>query len=413
MTDLQKLELRASAIRGRLAQLGGMVEQTEESRSEIERLRTEYVDVEQRSTALVIAGDAPEVATKPSEDGEARELRSLRGSVDFGNYIAGAVSGSYNLRGAESEYNQHLGIQDNWFPLELLAGKESVEERAKRDGESGVSQGTWLDRVFHSTAAMNVGVSFRNVAPGVASYPITTVGGSPVQRGREEAVTESTYTQVVTEIKPSRAAVHGVYTIEDDARLPGLSESIERDMRAAMMEQIDLKVFSGDAGANETGADIVGLKTAGIGESTITQTNKVKADETLKLFLAFVDGQYAASMSDLRVVVSVGSNVLWLGSIHNSAADNQTIGQFLMASGLNWTTRGGIELNTANGNFGAYIGLSRGIDGAAIAAVWDAGQLIRDPYAGAKKGEVELTLNYLWQFALPRTANFKRLKYVT
>ena len=64
-----------------------------------------------------------------------------------------------------------------------------------------------------------------------------------------------------------------------------------------------------------------------------------------------------------------------------------------------------------SGDFGAYIGLGRGIEGAGIAAVWEQGQLIRDPYSGADTGEVLLTLNYLFQLAFPRTANFKRLKF--
>ena len=87
--------------------------------------------------------------------------------------------------------------------------------------------------------------------------------------------------------------------------------------------------------------------------------------------------------------------------------------QFMMASGVTWSVRGGIDTNTANGDFGAYVGLSSGIDGAGIAAVWEQASLVRDPYTGAKSGEVQLTLNYLWQLAFPRTANFKRLKYVT
>ena len=84
-----------------------------------------------------------------------------------------------------------------------------------------------------------------------------------------------------------------------------------------------------------------------------------------------------------------------------------------MASGMSWTTRGGIETATSNGDFGGYVGLGRGIEGAGIAAVWEQAQLIRDPYTGATKGEVQLTLNYLWQLAFPRSANFKRLKYIT
>ena len=133
----------------------------------------------------------------------------------------------------------------------------------------------------------------------------------------------------------------------------------------------------------------------------------------LKFFLEYVDGQYAASLSDVRIVASVGTNVLWYGSIHAPTVDNQSIAQFLTASGLSWTARGGIDASTANGDFGAYIGLARGIEGAGIAAVWEQGQLIRDPYSGATSGEVQLTLNYLFQVAFPRTANFKRLKYVT
>ena len=215
--------------------------------------------------------------------------------------------------GPELELNQHLGIADNYFPLEILAGR--LETRAARDGEAETSQGSWLDRVFHGTAAERVGISFRPVAPGVAAYPVTTAGGTPVQRGRTEAVTESTYTVAVTEIKPARRAVHGIYSIEDDMRLPGLADAIQRDMSAAMTESVDLAVFKGDAGANENSADITGMQTAGISEFTITQTNKVKADETLKAFLAFVDGQYAASLGDLRLVASVGANVLWYGGI--------------------------------------------------------------------------------------------------
>ena len=259
-----------------------------------------------------------------------------------------------------------------------------------------------------------MGISFRPVAPGVSAFPVTTAGGSPVQRGREEAATESTYTVAVTELKPARRAVHGVYSIEDDMRLPGLSEAIERDMRMAMVESVDRAVFNGDSGANENSADITGMRTAGVTETTVTQANKVKADKTLEVFLAWVDGKHAASLGDLRVVTSVGANTLWYGSIHNSAADNQTIAQFMMASGLSWMARGGIDTNTVNGDFGAYVGLGRGIEGAGIAAVWSQGQLTRDIYGShATQGEVGLTLNYLWALGFPRTDNFKRLKFVS
>ena len=403
MKPIDTLRLRAIQVRARLAEIA-TTELTDESRAEMDALRTEYADNEKRQAALIVADDTP-APIETTDTSEGREFRNLRKNAAFSRYVSAAMAGKDVGDGAELGLNQHLGIESNYFPLRMLAGDE-YEERAARDGEADTSQGTWLDRVFQNTAAERVGISFRPVAPGVAAYPVTTAGGTPVQRGRTEAVTESTYTVAITEIKPARRALHGIYSIEDDMRLPGLSDAIERDMRMAMTESVDLTVFKGDSGANENSADITGMQTAGITEFEITQTNKVKADETLKAFLAFVDGLYAASLGDIRIVNSVGANVLWYGGIHNSAADNQTIAQFLMASGLSWTTRGGIDANTANGDFGAYVGLGRGIEGAGIAAVWEQAQMIRDPYTSATKGEVQLTLSYLWQLGFPRTANF-------
>ena len=413
MNRLQKLQLRQSEVRVDLGKLLDTpeAERTDTYGDDLGKLTKEVRSLETDVGAAIAAGDdkVEEVATKDTPEG--KEYRELRASVGFGRYVSAAMGGHGVSNGPELELNQPLKIADGYFPMELLAGKP--ETRAIIDVDAGASQGTWLDRVFRGTAAENVGISFRPVPPGVAAYPVTTAGGAPQQRGRTQAADERTYTVTVTEIKPARRAVHGIYSIEDDARLPGIASAIERDMRMAMVESVDLAVFNGDGGANENTADIVGMKTAGIAEATLTQTNKVKADETLEFFLEYVDGQYAASLADVRIVSSVGTNVLWYGSIHNSAADNQSIAQFLMASGLTWTARGGIDANTGNGKFGAYIGLARGVDGAGIAAVWEQGQLIRDIYTGASKGEVQLTLSYLWQLAFPRTDSFKRLKFVT
>ena len=140
--------------------------------------------------AGLVEPDVTETRTETRTDTEGDAFRELRSKVDFGRYIQGALTGGGITHGAELELNQHLGIAENLFPLELLAGP--LETRAKRDGDAEASQGTWLDRVMHGTAADRVGISFRSVSPGVAAFPVTTAaGGSSVQRGREEAVSES------------------------------------------------------------------------------------------------------------------------------------------------------------------------------------------------------------------------------
>ena len=370
-------------------------------------LRTEYADVETRIQAATVAGDEP-TREPAGEDGEARELAQLRGRVEFRNYVGAAVE-KRGVAGAELEFNQALNIGAHRFPLEILA---PMEERATTDTDAGPTRPRrWLDRVFADTAAMRVGVTMESVEPGITSFPATTAGASAAQRGRTEAAADTAWTIGVSELKPTRNAVRAVFSREDELRNPGLQDALQRDLRMALVEGVDRAIFVGDDGANENAADITGFTGAAITEVTISQANKVKGPETLTAFTGLVDGIYAAGLGDLRVVAAIGAWRLWETTIINSAAENQTLAGFMRAAGLSWSSRGSIESNTAADDFGAFVGLGRGIEGAAVAPIWSDGQLIVDPYSGAAKGEVALTLSYFWNFGFVRTANFRRIKF--
>ena len=401
-------------LASRQRELGELLDTPAETREEgfSAQLTAAKSAVQAAQTEVELAALAePDVPEHREEKSEDRELRELRSASTFSSYLTAAI-GRTAVSGPELEYNQHCGIPADHFPLEFLA--DEAEERAAVDGDAGRNQSSWIQRLFSGTAAAQLGVSMPSVAPGISAYPILGSDADPKQRGRTQASVDATISATVTEIKPTRSAVSATYSVEDNARLPGFADVIGRDLRGAMTEKIDRTIFVGDDGANEAGADIAGFNTAtGVTELTLTQANKVKADEVLKAFAGLVDGKYATTLEDLRLVASVGSNQLWLGTIHNSAASNQTIAEFLRTNGVTWTTRGDIEAATGNGKFGGFIGLQRGIANTAVAPVWSAAQLITDPYTGARKGEVTLTLSYLWGFAIPRTANYRRLKYVT
>ena len=412
MDHVQRAQLRQSEIKSKLSELLDMPAETraESHDADLKRLTLEIRSAEtELQAALLLAPDAATIETP--KDAEGDEFRELRSKVELGSYVRAAV-GRVGVSGAEAEYNAALGLPGDHFPLELLT--PAVETRAAVDGDAGTTQASWIERLFSDTAAQYLGVSMPSVPPGVSAYPVLGSNASPAQRGRAEASVDATISATVTEIKPTRSAVSATYSVEDNARLPGFAEAIGRDLSAAMTEKIDRTIFLGDSTANENSADITGLTgVTGVAELTLTQAEKVKADEVLKELAGLIDGKYAASLADVRLVATVGSNQLWLGTIHNSAASNQTIAEFLRSNGVTWTTRGDIETNTANGDFGAFVGLSRGIANTAVAPVWMGAQLINDPYSGAKKGEVTLTLSYLWGFAVPRVSNYRRLKYVT
>ena len=356
-----------------------------------------------------LEGNYQDAVKAEAENPEVREIRAIKGGVKLTDYVMAGVE-ARALDGQAAEYNASMKLKTGEFPIEFLA----PEVRTVTGGDTQVTPRRWLDRLFDGTAAQHLGITMESVEPGVSSYPVTTGGPSAAQRGEGQAATDATLTYTVNELKAKRNAVHVSYTVEDRANIPMLEEVIARDMRMAMTTGIDKTIFVGDAGATPNAGDIVGLTTAaGLTDKTLTQTNKVKGDKTLEGFVALVDGKHAMTNGAINIVASEGSHQLWYGTIHNSSADSETLAGFLMKAGLSWMVRGSIDTNTANGDWGAFVSLSRGLEGAAVCPVWLAGEMIVDPYSEAKNGKILLTLNYGWNFALVRASNFARLKYVT
>ena len=344
-------------------------------------------------------------------DAEGRELRELRAKVGFSKYIEAAVE-KRAVDGPELEFNQALRIGVYKFPIEIIA---PVEERATTDTDTAVSTNRWLDRLFSVSAAARVGVTFESVAPGTKSYPVITAGASGAHRGRKENAAIAAWEFGVTELKPTRNAVHAVFSREDDLRNPGLQDALTRELRMSLVDAVDLAVFEVDSTANEDTADITGLDTAAnVEEQTLTQLLKVKGADVLGAFAAFIDGKHATMGSELRTVLSVGAQRLWMSTLANSGGSvDTTIAEFLKRAGIELSSRGGIDTATTNGKFGAFVGRGRGIEGAGIAATCSDGMLIVDPYTASRSGEIQLSMNTFWNFALPRPSNFARLKFVT
>ena len=423
-TKLRQLRERQSKERGRVAELAVADELTDETRAELDTIETGTPDLERQLRAATAAveteeteqRDAAATGNKEGLDAEDRERAELRGKVRLGGYVAAAIE-QRSAAGPEAEYNAALGIAGNRFPLELLAPPEQrvarFEDRETTGVDTVTMPRTWLDRLFSGTAAEAVGVSMESVPVGKSSHPVTTMGATAAQRGKSEVAADAPWELSVIEMAPKRNTVRLLFNIEDAARIPGLESALTRELRMALTEGVDRAVFLGDNGATPNAADIVGLTTAaGLVEKSISQTNKLKGSNTLQVFAELIDGKAAMMPSDLKAVFAVGANTLWAHQLANTGASvDTTIAEFLRRFGLNWMTRGDIEDTTADTEFAAFVGLGRGLDGSGVAAVWEAGELIRDPYSGAAKGEVALTLCYLWDFKLPRASNFARVTF--
>ena len=420
-TKLRQLRDRQSKERGRVAELAVADELTDETRAELDTIETGTPDLERQLRAATTAVETEETEQRaagaagdtPAGDAEDRERAELRGKVRMGRYVQAAIE-MRSVDGAEGELNAAFGIGANRFPLELLAPPERrTEDRATTGVDIQTMPRTWLDRLFAETAAMRLGITMESVPAGSASFPVTTAGASAAQRGKDQAAADTAWTVGVTELTPKRNAATLKFSIEDTARIPGLESALTRDLRMALTEGVDRAMFIGDSGANPNAGDIVGLQGAGIDETTITQTNKIKGPETLSAFLNLIDGIHANTLGDLNVVSAVGAYRLWENTVINSTSTVTTLAKFLRDAGLSWAARGSIEDATTNNKFAAFVGRRMGIDGAGVAALWNAGELIKDPYTDAAKGTVHLTMCWLWDFGIPRPSNFQRIKFVT
>ena len=412
MKTSQTLSIRLSEIRQTINELNAKETLGEGEQTKLDELTIEFSEKETKYRAALTVEGEEEARAQGLFDGETsegREYRELRSKVGLNRYIEAATE-KRAVDGAEAELNAALKIGAHKFPLEILA---PIEERATTNVDTVTTPNRWLDRLFSESAAARVGVTFASVPAGAKSYPVMLTGASGAQRGRKEDTAIAAWTVGVTELKPSRNSVHAVFSREDDLRNPGLQDALTRDLRMALVDAVDLAVFEGDADANEDGADITGLQTAtDVVEEELTQAEKIKGADVLGAFALMIDGKHATAGSDLRVVLSVGAQRLWMSTLANTGnAADTTISEFLTRAGISFSARGGIDTATTAGKFGAFVGRARGIEGAGVAPTWSDGMLIVDPYSSARSSEINLSLSTFWNFGLVRPSNFARLKF--
>ena len=141
MTPLQKLEIRASEVRRRLAEIGGVEDLTEELRAELEKLKNEYTDNDAKQAALKLAGDTPATPIE-TRTTEGREFRALVTGGNVGEIFDAAI-GKRKPTGATAELQQHKGLDANVVPLALLVrdwpGNDELETRAVTPAPSDVA----------------------------------------------------------------------------------------------------------------------------------------------------------------------------------------------------------------------------------------------------------------------------------
>ena len=224
MMPIQVLEIRSGEIRQRLSVIGGMVELTNETRSELENLKLEYSDNDSRRAALTIAGDAP-ITHVETRSAEGREFRSMLNRSNLGEVFDAALS-KRAVDGASAELQQHYGLDQNQIPLALLVRSwpdNDLEPRAVTPAPGQVSQNQSMivPYVFPAAAATFLGVSMPTVGVGESVFPVLTKELDVRTPAENADAAETTGAFSATVLSPSRLQASFFYSREDRARFSG------------------------------------------------------------------------------------------------------------------------------------------------------------------------------------------------
>ena len=406
MTPLQKATLRAKEIRVRMATLGD-ADPTEETRSEITTLKTEYADIETRSIALMVSEDEP---TFPKDSAEGREV----GTLEKRSTLAGFISGIYNghLVGAELEFRQAIlgeGFLPNDVPLSMLLPRSDrqMEERAVTPVAAAAltegNQETIGGRVFARSVPAFLGIPMPSVAAGAAGFPrLTGATTFSVQSpSGEQAAVAGTFAGV--ELAPIRATGSYEFRVEDVSKLVGIEDTLRADLRNGMDDLLNAQAVNGDGSA----PNVSGILNAVSATPGTTPNNSDDFSEIVGRLLGEVDGMYANAPSDLRMAMR--SDVFQHMATTFQAGSGESAYAHLSAR------MGGAMVSSIipaiASNYGSVIvhkmgGGQRSV----VMPVWDAFQIVTDPYTLAQRGEIRITAALQFNFSILDSSAFANKK---
>ena len=386
MTILQKLQLRQSEIRQAINTLLGNDARTDDQQGELETLTGEAQKLEPELRAALIAAPDPEVTTITG-DSEIRERAELRAKTGLADYLRAAAGGSA-VTGAAAEYATSLGVPTvGNLPMALFAGSTpTVETRAitAAPAVDGPVQPT-VPYVFERSAAASLGIMMPSVPSGQVQIPRIDTAPPADTLAKDGAAPKTAAAVTLVNQAPVRIAGSFEVRVEDLTVMPSMESALSESMQGSLSNELDEQTFNGAAG------ELNGLFTQATAVSAATAIETYTTG--IARFGALVDGRHAYDLSDLRAVIGSKTFALYSGLFANSNKGDMSLFDYLRMAlgsirvsdrvpGVSGTAQRGIVVLSASAEMPKI-------------HVWDAMQIVRDPYSGAGFGKVTITATAL------------------
>jgi len=400
MTARQKIELRRSEIRHRLAELADLEGEARTADIEAEQrsLLTELKDSEGRLQAAIAAEEADDRLRggQGHQDGEHRERVELRSRARLGNYLLARLRGRM-VDGAEAELQSAATLPNGeaiqGIPLELWdvprVGGEEERAVTGTPGTVGVNLDMIRPAVFAPSIAPRLGIDMPRVGSG--TYASATIDDSVTAaaraKGADAPATVATF--AVSTATPKRVSARLELAIEDIAAVgaDNFEAALRENTSLALSDELDNQAINGDG---------VAPNLAGIFQRLANPADPTAGVESFASFAEVqasgIDGLWASMLS--HIVMVVNPETYRLAARTFQPSPDRSAGEYLSRVGGGFWTNKRMPAKTTHVAPGIIYRRGRTGIRTAVCPHW--GEIgIDDVYTGSIKGERYFTVHVL------------------
>ena len=388
MKASQRVALEMSSKREALNALLSIDEMSDEQRTEMGGLTTRLQELETEARAAIVAEDVPNITTTTVTDGENRELRSLIDRANVGNIFESTLEHRATT-GPEAELQAHYHLAANVIPLTML------ETRAvtPAPGQVAQNQAEIIPGVFPMSCAAFLGIDMPTVPVGEAVYPVLTTNATSGTPAENAAQAETTGSFSADVLSPTRIQASFFYSREDRARFSGMDEALRANLSDALSDKMDQQILAGTDGL------LAGTNLPNHNSSAEASYAHYRSE----LGYGRVDGKYAASVGDLKIVMGAATYGHAAAAFRSAHAGDRAALEDLMQ------VTNGIKVSAhvpgvASKKQLAVIRLGSRRD--LVAPIWEGITLIPDEITKAGMGQIVVTAVMLYAVKILRADGF-------
>ena len=396
------IEEAQSVIRTRVLEIRALPDDklTPELRSERDTLDTKYAEGEVKFRASIKAlSEQEEGTTVDSEELELRQLTERACKGGLGAIAAGVLSG-HACEGEARELQQAHHMKGNQVPMSLMR-VPMVEDRTSGitpgPSNAGGDQRPIIPAVFPQSVAAFLGINGQSVGVGEAAFAVVSTSASPgapaegADQGHSAAAFES------ASLVPSRLQASMFFSVEDAARIMGLSDALRMNLSDALSDALDDQILTNGTNGLFSGSILADNNASSAG-TFATVRKRVIYDS--------VDGKYAGSASDLRIVMGAANYGFTGGLFRGNNSDIDALESIT-------SKVAGVRVSShvpAVASSKEELVVARGTAQHVAVALWEGMDLIEDPFSMAKSGEVILTGRLLHAIKVLRKDGFRKVE---